>query len=89
MNLDFEISRVDCISKENYFSHFNIKNTHQSLESSSSGPTFSARKTLSARSIPMPLVWFIKTKIFFLLYSVDNPFNNTRRSSYRRTALNS
>ena len=25
MNFDFEISRVDCISKENYFSHFNIK----------------------------------------------------------------
>ena len=25
MNFDFEISRADCISKENYFSHFNIK----------------------------------------------------------------
>ena len=25
MSFDFEISRVDCISKENYFSYFNIK----------------------------------------------------------------
>ena len=32
MNFDFEILRVDCISKENYFSHFNRKNTSQSLE---------------------------------------------------------
>ena len=57
MNFDFEISRDDCISNENYFSHFNInKNTHQSLETPSPAPTFSARKTSSAKSIPMSLV---------------------------------
>ena len=29
MNFDFEISRVDCISKANYFSHFNVKSKRQ------------------------------------------------------------
>ena len=35
INFDFEISRVDCILKENYYSPFNIKNTYmyQSPES--------------------------------------------------------
>ena len=88
MNFDFEISRVDCISKEKYFSHFNIKNTHQSLETPSPAPTFSGRKTLSASSIPMPLV-YKKENYSFSVYSVDNPLTSIRRSSYRRTALNS
>ena len=35
MNFDFEISRVDCISKENYFSHFNTK----TKKTSQNGPS--------------------------------------------------
>ena len=72
MNFDFEISRVDCIS-------------NQALETPSPALAFSARKTLSARSIPMPLVK--KNKNIFSVYLFDNPINNTRRSSYQRTAL--
>ena len=57
MNFEFEISRVDCISKENYYSHFNVKNTSQFLETPSPSPTFFIKKTFSARSTPMPLVY--------------------------------
>ena len=56
MNFEFEISRVDCISKENYYSHFNVKNTSQFLETPSPSPIF-IKKTFSARSTPMPLVY--------------------------------
>ena len=53
MTFDFEISRVDCISKENYFSYFNIKNISQSPF-----PHFlSARKTSSAKSTSMRMVY--------------------------------
>ena len=34
-SIDFEISKIDCISKENYFCHFNIKSTSESLETPS------------------------------------------------------
>ena len=64
MNLDFEISRVESISKENHFSHLNIKNTSQSLETSSPSPTFSVSKTLSARSTHMRLVYKNKNILF-------------------------
>ena len=53
MNSDFGLSRADCISKENYFSNFNIKKIHLNPLS----PLFSARKSLNARSTPMQLVY--------------------------------
>ena len=64
MNFDSEISTVDCISKENYFSHFNIENTPQSLETPSLSALFSARKFLSARSLLMHLVYKNKNILF-------------------------
>ena len=89
MNFEYEISRVDCISKENYFSHFNIqKYISVSLETPSFLSIFAARKTLSARSTPMHLV-YKKHNYSFSVHSVDNSFTNTRRSSYGRTALSS
>ena len=76
MNFDFEISIVDCISKENYLSYFSIKNAHQSLETPSSASTFSARTTLSARSIPMSLVYKNKNILFpsiqLIIYSITH-----------------
>ena len=59
----------------------------QSLETPSPSPTFTSRKSLSPRSTPMHLVYENKN-ILFSVYSVDNPLTNTRRSFYRRTALN-
>ena len=51
MNFDFEISRVDCISKENYNNHFNIKTvTSHSLEPPSPSLTFSAIKTFKCKT---------------------------------------
>ena len=44
MNFDFEIPSVDCMSKENYYSYFKIKNTSQSLETPSHSPTFFSKK---------------------------------------------
>ena len=46
MNIYFEISRVDCISEENYFSHFNIKITSQSLERTPPLPPIFQRERL-------------------------------------------
>ena len=57
MNFDFEISRVDCISKENYFSHFSTKSTSQSLEHLPLPPHFFSKNTLSVRSTPMHLFY--------------------------------
>ena len=69
MNFDFEPSRVDCISNENYFLYFNIKMHLNLLKHPPFPPLFSGRKTLSAGSTPMHLVY--KNKLLFRL-SVDN-----------------
>ena len=53
MNFDFEISRVDFISKENYYSPFNIENKYQSLEPPSSRfPQLFSAKSLITSSTP-------------------------------------
>ena len=65
MNLDFEISRVDCISKENYYSHFNLKILHLSyLKHLPLPPLIQQKKKLSARSTPMHLDYVGKSIIF-------------------------
>ena len=65
MNFVFEISRVDCISKENYYFHFNIKKIHLNhLKHPPFPPHFSARNTLSARSTLMHLVYKNKNILF-------------------------
>ena len=59
MNFVFEISRVDCISKENCYSHFSIKLHLNNLKPPAPfSHFFSARKTLSTIYKSMYFVWF-------------------------------
>ena len=74
--------------KRKRFLSFQYKKIHLDLlKTPSPSPIFSARNTISARSTPMHLVY--KKKYSFCVYSIDNQVTNKRRSSYRRTALNS
>ena len=86
MSFDFEISRVDCISKENYYSHFK-KNISQSLKNPPLHPLFSAEKTLSARSTPMKLIYrnrnILLPSIQLIIHSITHVDHLTWR-----TALN-
>ena len=79
MNFDVDISRIDCISNENYFSNFNVKNTSQSLETPSQ--LFSARKTLSSSSTPMNLVYknkdILLPSIQLIIHSLTHVYHLT------------
>ena len=79
MKFDFEISRVECVSKENYYSHFNAKIHLSHLNHTSPLPTFFSKKKK-----------FLKYKIYayaFSVYSVDYPLTEPRISSYRTGGL--
>ena len=69
MNFDFEISRVDCISKNVLFLFQHMKKLELShLKHPPVPPLYSARKILRARSTLMHLV-YVNKNILFSVYS--------------------
>ena len=89
MNFDFVISRVGCISKENYLSHFNIKIHLNLLKNTPLPQLFSARKTLSVRSTPMHLVYKKQIYSFPSIQLIIQSLSHVHHLTGGRPALNS
>ena len=72
-NFHFEISRVDCISKQNFYSHFSINIHVNHLKHPPLPPLFSARKKLSVRPTPMHLNYKSRNILFPSIQLIIHP----------------